>query len=418
MAGEWPKTWSHARLGDVADVNWGDTSVTKASYLECGFPAYSATGPDGFLPYADYDRTGVILSAIGAECGRTWLARGKWSCIKNTIRFWSIRQDVDTEFLYWLTRDPSIWPKRGSAQPFISQGDARNLVVAYPPLTEQRAIAHILGTLDDKIELNRRMNETLEAMARAIFKSWFVDFDPVRAKAEGRKPFGMDAATAALFPASFDDSSLGKIPKGWVIRDFPDEVDFLEGPGLRHWQYRSEGVRFLNIRCIEQGDLQIEKANCISEDEFKDKYTHFALQKDDIVISTSGTLGRLAIVREDHLPVMLNTSIIRMQGRKPIGLTYAWATLQSEYFLDEMFALASGSVQLNFGPMHLRRIKILRPPDIILERFEQFAQPTLRLALQNRQQSRVLASIRDALLPKLISGEIRVKEQHQSTFTT
>ncbi|MGE0675353.1 MAG: restriction endonuclease subunit S, partial [Methylibium sp.] len=166
-------------------MNWGDTSVTKASYVHSGFPAYSASGPDGFLPYADFDRVGVVLSAIGADCGKTWLAKGKWSCIKNTIRFWSADPEVDSAYLYWLTSDPAIWPKRGSAQPFISQGDARALEIAYPPLAEQRAISHILGTLDDKIALNRRMNETLEAMARAHFKSWFVDFDPVRAKAEG-----------------------------------------------------------------------------------------------------------------------------------------------------------------------------------------------------------------------------------------
>ena len=93
-----------------------------------------------------------------------------------------------------------------------------------PPLAEQRAIAHILGTLDDKIELNRRMNETLEAMARALFKSWFVDFDPVRAKREGRQPAGMDKATAALFPDAFQDSPLGKIPKGWQVERIEELV--------------------------------------------------------------------------------------------------------------------------------------------------------------------------------------------------
>lgn len=147
MGGEWPNEWRRRRLGDVADVNWGDTSTTKASYTEVGFPAFSASGHDGYLPYADFDRTGVVLSAIGADCGKTWLAKGKWSCIKNTIRFWATDPEVDTEFLYWLTRDPHFWPKRGSAQPFISQGEARAVEIAYPSLPEQRAVAHILGTL-------------------------------------------------------------------------------------------------------------------------------------------------------------------------------------------------------------------------------------------------------------------------------
>ena len=178
-----PNELREVTLGEVADVSWGDTSTTKAAYTDTGFPAYSASGQDGYLPYADFDQLGVVLSAIGANCGKTWLAKGRWSCIKNTIRFWSIDPTVDTEFLYWKTRDSQIWPKRGSAQPFISQGDARAVQLDFPPLPEQRAIAHVLGTLDDKIELNRRMNQTLEEMARALFKSWFVDFDPVRAKA-------------------------------------------------------------------------------------------------------------------------------------------------------------------------------------------------------------------------------------------
>jgi type I restriction enzyme S subunit len=296
----------------------------------------------------------------------------------------------------------------GAVQQHFNVGSARTLRLNLPPLAEQKAIASILGALDDKIELNRRMNATLEGMARALFQSWFVDFDPVRAKLDGRKPEGMDKSTAALFPDAFQESSLGPVPKGWQIIGLPEMIDFLEGPGLRNWQYREEGMKFLNIRCIGDGDLDIAKANCISLEEFENTYKHFALQADDIVISTSGTLGRLAIVRADHLPVMLNTSIIRMRGRGAVGLGYLWGFLQSEYFLAEMFALAAGSVQLNFGPMHLRQISILRPPDGILEGFERAVQLLLKKCLSLRKESRTLANLRDTLLPKLLSGELSV----------
>ncbi|MEX2124625.1 MAG: HsdR family type I site-specific deoxyribonuclease [Woeseia sp.] len=148
------------------------------------------------------------------------------------------------------------------------------------------------------------MNETLEAMARALFTSWFVDFDPVRAKAEGRDP-GFPKPLADLFPSRFVASDLGEIPEGWEVIGLPEAIDFLEGPGLRNWQYRDEGMKFLNIRCIGDGDLDIGKANCISLEEFEKTYSHFALHEDDIVISTSGTLGRLAIVRADHLPTVV-----------------------------------------------------------------------------------------------------------------
>jgi type I restriction enzyme S subunit len=117
-----------AELGSVADVNWGDTSVTKACYVDRGYLAFSATGPDGFLPYADFNREGIVVSAIGARCGKTWFANGQWSCIKNTIRFWSEDEKVlENRYLYWLTSEQRFWPRRGAAQPFITIGDARKI---------------------------------------------------------------------------------------------------------------------------------------------------------------------------------------------------------------------------------------------------------------------------------------------------
>ncbi len=169
-------------------------------------------------------------------------------------------------------------------------------------------------------------------------------------------------------------------------------------------------MKSLNIRCIGSGDLDIAKANSISLDEFNKTYSHFALLEDDIVISISGALGLLAIVRADHLPVMLNTSIIRMRGRGEVGLGYVWGLLRSQYFLAEMFAMAARSVQLRFSPMHLRKISLLRPPDAILKAFESAVQPLLRKCLHLRKESRTLATLRDTLLPKLLSGEISVSD--------
>ncbi|NOS83109.1 MAG: restriction endonuclease subunit S [Nitrospira sp.] len=119
-----PQGWEVKKLGDIADLRWGDTTKTKASYVEEGFDAYSASGLDGMMDHYDFDRKGVVLSAIGANCGRTWFASGKWSCIKNTIRFWSTPESISTEFLFIATLREDFWPRRGAAQPFISQGDA------------------------------------------------------------------------------------------------------------------------------------------------------------------------------------------------------------------------------------------------------------------------------------------------------
>jgi type I restriction enzyme S subunit len=153
--GEIPKGWYEAKLGEVADVNWGDTSVTKSAYTDRGFTAYSAKGPDGLLPYFDFDRVGIVVSAIGANSGFTWLARGKWSCIKNTLRFWATDQDISTEYLFFATHGNNIWPLRGSAQPFIAQADARNLRVLYP----LRSIARRFGELVDPFLSQSQAND-------------------------------------------------------------------------------------------------------------------------------------------------------------------------------------------------------------------------------------------------------------------
>jgi type I restriction enzyme S subunit len=151
--GSIPKGWRIGQLGDIADIQWGDTSVTKASYVkEAGFKAFSASGPDGWLDYFDFDRVGIALSAIGANCGLTWYTTGKWSCIKNTICLWAIDAKTTTEFLYFATKGKDFWPKRGSAQPFISLGDARSKQLVIPPLAVSIAFSKISADILSLIE--------------------------------------------------------------------------------------------------------------------------------------------------------------------------------------------------------------------------------------------------------------------------
>ena len=136
------------KLGDYTDLTWGDTNTTKNSYVTEGYLAYSASGPDGKLDHYDYDCEGIVLSAIGADCGKTWFASGKWSCIKNTIRFWSTFDDLDKRFQYFAKREKDFWPRRGGAQPFIPQGDARNCSIPLPPICLQRKFVEIAEQAD------------------------------------------------------------------------------------------------------------------------------------------------------------------------------------------------------------------------------------------------------------------------------
>ena len=153
------------KLGDYTDLTWGDTNTTKNSYVTEGYLAYSASGPDGKLDHYDYDCEGIVLSAIGADCGKTWFASGKWSCIKNTIRFWSTFDDLDNRFLYFATREKDFWPRRGGAQPFIPQGDARNCSIPLPPICLQRKFVEI-AEQTDKSEFELR--KSIEAIDQVI----------------------------------------------------------------------------------------------------------------------------------------------------------------------------------------------------------------------------------------------------------
>ena len=309
----------------------------------------------------------------------------------------------------------------GSTFPNVSAQQLAD--ITYPSLdkTEQRAIAHILGTLDDKIDLNRRMNETLEEMARALFKSWFVDFDPVRAKMEGRwrrgqSLPGLPADLYDLFPDRLVPSELGDVPEGWDMIPLPKLIEYKEGPGIRHWQYTnsSDGIRFINIRCIQNGDIILNTANRIKTEEANGRYAHFHLRESDIVVSTSGTLGRSAVVRASHLPLVLNTSVIRfrpVQGATTFSYLYGY--INSRIFLDELEMSASGSVQKNFGPMHLKAMHMLHPSYNCLKRYEGISGSFLREVIVKRAENDALAAQRDALLPKLVSGELRVGQERQ-----
>jgi type I restriction enzyme S subunit len=228
------------------------------------------------------------------------------------------------------------------------------------------------------------VNHHLEQMAQVIFKSWFVDFEP----------WG------------------GVQPTTWAIKPLEDFILFQEGPGIRNWQYVPDGgTKFINIRCIQDNDLSISTANMISNEEAKGKYAHFMLNEWDVVVSTSGTLGRYAIVRKEHLPLCLNTSVIRFTPKISFDhFSYMFSYLTSNEFLGHLQTKSSGSVQANFGPMHLRQIEMVIPDDETLKNYHQTIFPITQQVVENRRQSQQLALLRDTLLPRLMSGELSVAD--------
>ncbi|MEZ6070527.1 MAG: restriction endonuclease subunit S [Pirellulales bacterium] len=200
--------------------------------------------------------------------------------------------------------------KTGSAQAGANAKVLGRFPLRLPPLAQQHAIAHILGTLDDKIELNRRMNETLEAMARAIFKSWFVDFDPVRAKMDGRQPAGMDEATARLFPDSFEHSDAGLVPTGWEVRPLESEIGFQGGYAFKSKDWQSFGVPVVKIGSVKPGIIDLSQVSYVS-DSIAQQASRYCLTMADLLIGMTGYVGEVGIVPPATVEPLLNQRVGR-----------------------------------------------------------------------------------------------------------
>jgi type I restriction enzyme S subunit len=295
-----------------------------------------------------------------------------------------------------------------SAQPNLNLSEIGNLPLRLPPMAVQRAIAHILGTLDDKIELNRKMNETLEVIARAIFTSWFVDFDPVRAKAEGRDP-GLPKRLADLFPDSFDDSKLGEIPGGWSVNAIGDlaavkggstpstkEPTFWEG-GFHCWATPKDlsGLRTPVLLATERLITDAGLAQISSG----------LLPAGTVLLSSRAPIGYLAI---SEVPVAVNQGFIAMQPFE--GVSNLFLLFWAEWAHDEIVSRANGSTFLEISKASFRPIPVVVPRPSIMQAFDHVIRPLYSHVVLNERESQILSSVRDSLLPRLISGELRITD--------
>ena len=283
----------------------------------------------------------------------------------------------------------------GGSRRAVTKGHIESFRLPLPPLPEQRAIAHILGTLDDKIELNRRINETLEAMARALFKSWFVDFDPVRSKAEGRDS-GLPKPFADLLPDSFEDSELGEIPKGWVVGSVDDEFDLTMGQsppgetynevgeGLPFYQGRADfGIRFPTRRVYCNAPTRLASAG-------------------DALISVRAPVGDINIATE-RCAIGRGVAAAR---HKTGSRSYSYQFMHS---IEEVFARfeGEGTVFGSIGKKDFHAIPCVMPPRDLVLAFEKCLSPIDERIEVNERESRTLATLRDTLLPKLLAGEVK-----------
>jgi len=311
---------------------------------------------------------------------------------------------LDNTFLKFLMQSEPVQEElrnrsTGTTVLGIRQSELRKVTLRLPPLPEQKRIAHILGALDDKIELNRRMNATLEAMSRAIFKSWFVDFDPVRQKAAGQQPVGMDAQTAALFPDSFEDSEIGEVPKGWRHATLGEVIEVFDSIRIP-----------LSGREREARKGQYPYHGAASVMDYVDSHLF------DGIYLLMGEDG--SVIREDGTPVLqyvwgkfwVNNHAHVLRGSNGISTEHLLLHLQS----CNIAAFVTGAVQPKLNQGNMNRIPFLVPLPDVCRAFTSEIQTLYEMLRANAEQSRTLAALRDTLLPKLLSGAIRVPEAEEA----
>lgn len=332
----------------------------------------------------------------------------------NQMRLRVDPQLADPSFVYYFLAQPDSVEKitresEHTGVPKINLGYLRNFSIRLPPLAEQKKISEFLQVIDDRIALLRETNVKLEAIAQALFKSWFVDFEPVRAKQEGRVPEGMDEALAALFPADFEESELGAVPRGWRVSPIGDVVDYAGGgtPSTKEPKFWEPGefawTTPKDLSGLESAAL-LRTERQLSEKGLA-KISSGLLPAGTLLLSSRAPIGYLAVAQ---IPLAINQGYIAMLPSSqlpPLYLLY-WCRNNMEVIKSR----ANGSTFMEISKRAFRPIPAIVPPEPVLMAFTDVAGALFDRLVENAKQAQTLSTLRDALLPRLISGQLRLPE--------
>jgi len=304
----------------------------------------------------------------------------------------------------------------GSRTPILNKRDFEKLKISLPPIEEQRRIANVLSALDDKIELNRQMNETLEAMARALFQSWFVDFDPVRARTEGRDP-GLPPHLVDLFPNSFVDSALGEIPQGWEVERMSNLTSKIgSGATPRGGQevYVEQGTSLIRSQNVYDSRFVWSVLARIM-DEAARKLSSVSVQSGDILLNIRGaSILRTCVVEPSVLPARVNQHVAIVRAEVGVPPHFLHEHLLRPLTKAYLLGMDAGASRQAITKGHIESVLIPLPPMALLGQFQGATDPLFERMQINVSESLTLASLRDTLLPKLISGELRVRDAERA----
>jgi type I restriction enzyme S subunit len=399
--------WSNMPFGNFISLQRGH-DLPEQERIKGDVPILGSFGVTGWHNKSLAKALGLTIGRSGASFGTATYTERDYFPLNTTLYVTDFKGN-HPKFAYYFAEQFDFSPfNSGSAQPSLNRNFINPVEVRIPPLAEQKAIAHILGTLDDKIELNRKTNETLEAMAKALFKSWFVDFDPVRAKAEGR-PAGLPAEISDLFPDSFEDSELGEIPSGWSISCVNDLCEWVSSGGTPS-RSRKDFWENGNIPWFKTGELNdaplldsAEKINELALGNSSCKYWEAGTIL--FAIYASPTVGRLGVLTESGTS---NQAAAGLKAKGGIGTPFLRRTLL--FSRDELQNIAVGAAQQNINVQILKDHKVVAPGSSLATVYSKTISPLDEQQICLAKSTREFCLLRDALLPKLISGEIRIPD--------
>ncbi|MGE6149580.1 restriction endonuclease subunit S [Aeromonas media] len=397
--------WSETTLGGFVRLQRGH-DLTASEQQPGPYPVMGSAGQNGSHNVAKAKGPGVVVGRSGASMGRVHYSESDyWP--HNTCLYVTDFQGNNPRFAYYVLGSLDLAGyNSGSAQPSLNRNYIYGMPLKIPSRAQQDSIVEVLSALDDRIALLRETNATLEAIAQALFKSWFVDFDPVHARALGEEPAGLSPEVAALFPASFEESELGIVPKGWRVGTLADLSDL----NPESWTSRThpESVRYVDLANTK--DNVIAEVTEFSFEEAPSRARRVLRDGDTIVGTVRPGNRSFAFISNASANLTGSTGFAVLRPRHDRNTEFVFLAATSDNSIDHLAHVADGGAYPAVRSEVVSGLSCVVPDGDVLCAFHEVAQPIFNKVAANHQQAQTLATLRDTLLPRLISGQLRLPE--------
>lgn len=394
-------SWKESKLGSLLEFRNGRTSPDRVS--DGTVLVFGSNGVIGRACVSNAKEKSIVIGRVGSFCGSVYYSPNHCWVTDNAI-IATVRNFNDPKFFFYLMKNLDLNTlKTGSGQPLINQDILSSIRVSIPDTEGQKAIAEVLSALDDKIELNCQMNETLEGIAQAIFKSWFIDFDPVKAKMAGRQPEGLSPEIATFFPDKLVDSPLGMIPEGWKIGDLSNIL--CQKKEKVQSSDETEKMPYVPIECIDSKRLGLQNY----QSGLMARTSLQMFQRDDILFGAMRPYFHKVCIAPFSGTTRTTVFVLRVEDQE--DFSFAAMALFRDSTIEYASSTSQGStIPYAIWDRGLAQMPVIIPPKQLRAHYNDRVKVILEKISRSIFQQNTLTSIRDVLLPKLISGQLRVKD--------